>query len=61
MVLVHRPEPINSRRSVLRTFLALSKNVVADAGSGAQLHNIYASYQPLRVSIVAWIEISDRA
>jgi TRAP-type mannitol/chloroaromatic compound transport system substrate-binding protein len=47
---------------VLKAFLAISKDVVAEAGSGDELSKkIYASYQQFRASIMDWIDISERA
>ena len=48
--------------SVLKAFLALSKDVVAEIGSGDELSKkIYASYQQFRASIMDWSDISERA
>jgi TRAP-type mannitol/chloroaromatic compound transport system substrate-binding protein len=48
--------------ALLRTFLAISKDVVAQAGSGDDLsRKIYASYQQFRESIMDWSDISERA
>ena len=48
--------------SVLKAFLALSKDVVAEAGSGDDLSKkIYASYQQFRASIMDWSDIAERA
>jgi TRAP-type mannitol/chloroaromatic compound transport system substrate-binding protein len=48
--------------SILKAFLALSKDVVAEAGSGDDLsRKIYASYQQFRASIMDWSDIAERA
>ncbi len=48
--------------SVLKAFLAISKDVVAEAGSGDELsRKIYASYQQFRASIMDWSDIAERA
>jgi TRAP-type mannitol/chloroaromatic compound transport system substrate-binding protein len=48
--------------SILKAFLALSKDVVAEAGSGDELsRKIYASYQQFRASIMGWSDIAERA
>ena len=48
--------------SVLKAVLAVSKDVVAEAGSGDELsRKIYASYQQFRASIMDWTDISERA
>jgi TRAP-type mannitol/chloroaromatic compound transport system substrate-binding protein len=48
--------------SVLKAFLAVSKDVVAQAGSGGELsRKIYASYQQFRASIMDWSDIAERA
>jgi TRAP-type mannitol/chloroaromatic compound transport system substrate-binding protein len=48
--------------SVLKAFLSISKNVVAEAGSADELsRNIYASYQQFRALVMDWTEISERA
>jgi TRAP-type mannitol/chloroaromatic compound transport system substrate-binding protein len=48
--------------SILKAFLALSKDVVAEAGSGDELsRKIYASYQQFRASIMDWSDIAERA
>jgi TRAP-type mannitol/chloroaromatic compound transport system substrate-binding protein len=48
--------------SILKAFLALSKDVVAEAGSGDEIcTKIYASYQQFRASIMDWSDIAERA
>ncbi len=48
--------------SVLKAFLAISKDVVAEIGSGDELsRKIYASYQQFRASIMDWSDIAERA
>jgi TRAP-type mannitol/chloroaromatic compound transport system substrate-binding protein len=48
--------------SLLKVFLAISKDVVAEIGSGDDLSKkIYASYQQFRASIMDWSNISERA
>jgi len=48
--------------SVLRAFLATSKDVVAEAGSGDALsRKIYQSYAQFRASIMDWSDIAERA
>jgi len=48
--------------SVLKAFLAISMDVVAEAGSGDELsRKIYASYQQFRASIMDWSDIAERA
>jgi TRAP-type mannitol/chloroaromatic compound transport system substrate-binding protein len=48
--------------SILKAFLALSKDVVAEAGSGDEIcRKIYASYQQFRASIMDWSDIAERA
>jgi TRAP-type mannitol/chloroaromatic compound transport system substrate-binding protein len=48
--------------SVLKAVLAVSKDVVAEAGSSDELsRKIYASYQQFRASIMDWTDISERA
>ncbi len=47
---------------VLKTFLGISKDVVAEIGSGDDLsRKIYASYEQYRSSIVDWSNISVHA
>jgi TRAP-type mannitol/chloroaromatic compound transport system substrate-binding protein len=47
---------------LLKTFLAISKDVVAEAGSGNQLsRKIYASYDKFRKSAMDWGNIAERA
>jgi TRAP-type mannitol/chloroaromatic compound transport system substrate-binding protein len=42
--------------------LALSKDVVAEVGSGDELSKrIYASYEQFRSSIMDWSDIAERA
>ena len=48
--------------SLLKAFLAISKDVVAEIGSGDDLsRKIYASYQQFRASIMDWSDIAERA
>jgi TRAP-type mannitol/chloroaromatic compound transport system substrate-binding protein len=48
--------------SLLKAFLRLSKDVVAEIGSGDELSKkIYASYLQFRTSIMDWTDISGRA
>jgi TRAP-type mannitol/chloroaromatic compound transport system substrate-binding protein len=48
--------------SVLKAFLAISKDVVAEIGDGDELsRKIYASYQSFRASIMDWSDIGERA
>jgi TRAP-type mannitol/chloroaromatic compound transport system substrate-binding protein len=48
--------------SLLKTFLAISRDVVAEIGSGDELSKrIYASYQQFRASIMYWNDIAERA
>jgi TRAP-type mannitol/chloroaromatic compound transport system substrate-binding protein len=48
--------------SLLKTFFAVSKEVVAEIGAGEELsRKIYASYQQFRASIMDWSDIADRA
>jgi TRAP-type mannitol/chloroaromatic compound transport system substrate-binding protein len=48
--------------SLLRAFLAISKDVVAEIGSHDDLSmKIYASYQQFRASIMDWSDIAERA
>jgi TRAP-type mannitol/chloroaromatic compound transport system substrate-binding protein len=48
--------------SLLKTFAEISKDVVAEIGSGDELsRKIYASYQQFRASIMDWSDISERA
>ena len=48
--------------SILKAFLAISKDVVAEIGSGDELSKkIYASYQQFRASIMDWSDIAERA
>jgi TRAP-type mannitol/chloroaromatic compound transport system substrate-binding protein len=48
--------------SVLIAFLAISTDVVAEAGSGDELSTkIYASYAQFRASIMDWSDIAERA
>jgi TRAP-type mannitol/chloroaromatic compound transport system substrate-binding protein len=47
---------------LLKAFLGISKDVVAEIGSGDDLsRKIYASYQRFRTSIMDWGDISERA
>jgi TRAP-type mannitol/chloroaromatic compound transport system substrate-binding protein len=48
--------------SILKAFLEISRDVVAEIGSGDELsRKIYASYQQFRASIMDWTNISERA
>jgi TRAP-type mannitol/chloroaromatic compound transport system substrate-binding protein len=48
--------------ALLKGFLAISKDVVAEAGSGDEIsRKIYASYQQFRASIMDWRDVADRA
>ena len=48
--------------SLLKAFLKLSKDVVAEIGAGDELSKkIYASYQQFRASIMDWSDIAERA
>jgi len=48
--------------SLLKAFLTVSKDVVAEIGSGDELsRKIYASYEQFRASIMDWSDIAERA
>ena len=48
--------------SLLKTMLAISKDVVAEIGAGDELsRKIYQSYQQFRTSIMDWSDIAERA
>jgi TRAP-type mannitol/chloroaromatic compound transport system substrate-binding protein len=48
--------------AVLKVLHEISRDVVAEAGSGNDLsRKIYASYQQFRASIMDWSNISERA
>src|SRR5215475_6257230 len=48
--------------SLLKAFLAVSNDVVAEIGARDELsRKIYASYQEFRVSIMNWSDIAERA
>jgi TRAP-type mannitol/chloroaromatic compound transport system substrate-binding protein len=48
--------------SLLKTFLEISKDVVAEIGSGDELSKkIYASYQQFRASSMDWSDVAERA
>jgi TRAP-type mannitol/chloroaromatic compound transport system substrate-binding protein len=48
--------------ALLKAFVGISKDVVAEIGSGDDLsRKIYASYQRFRASIMDWGDISERA
>jgi TRAP-type mannitol/chloroaromatic compound transport system substrate-binding protein len=48
--------------SLLKAFLAISRDVVAEAGSGDELSKkIYESYEQFRTSIMDWSDIAERA
>jgi TRAP-type mannitol/chloroaromatic compound transport system substrate-binding protein len=47
---------------LLKVMLAISKDVVAEIGSGDELSKkIYGSYEKFRTSITDWGDISERA
>ena len=47
--------------SLLKTMLAISKDVVAEIGAGDELSGrIYQSYEQFRASIVDWSDIAER-
>jgi TRAP-type mannitol/chloroaromatic compound transport system substrate-binding protein len=48
--------------ALLKRFLAISNDVVAEAGSGDELsRKIYASYRQFRTSIMDWNDVAERA
>ena len=48
--------------SILKAFLAVSKDVVAEAGSGNELsRKVYASYQQFRELIIDWSGVAEGA
>src|SRR5439155_14422548 len=48
--------------TLLKAFLEISKDVVAEIGSGDELSKkVYASYQQFRASIMDWSDIAERA
>ena len=48
--------------SLLKSFLAISRDVVAEIGSGDEIsRKIYASYQQFGASIMDWSDIAERA
>jgi TRAP-type mannitol/chloroaromatic compound transport system substrate-binding protein len=48
--------------SLLKAFLAISNDVVAEIGSGDELaKRIYASYQQFRAAIMDWSDVAERA
>jgi TRAP-type mannitol/chloroaromatic compound transport system substrate-binding protein len=48
--------------TLLKAFLAISKDVVAEIGSGDELSKkIYRSYERFRTSIMDWSDIAERA
>jgi TRAP-type mannitol/chloroaromatic compound transport system substrate-binding protein len=48
--------------ALLKGFLAISRDVIAEIGSGDELSKkIYASYQRFRASIMDWSDIAERA
>ncbi len=48
--------------SMIRAFLANSRDVVAEAGTGDELSKkIYASYRAFRTAIMGWSDIAERA
>jgi TRAP-type mannitol/chloroaromatic compound transport system substrate-binding protein len=48
--------------SLLKALLAISKDVVAEVGSGDELSKkIYASYEQFRGSIKDWNDVAERA
>jgi TRAP-type mannitol/chloroaromatic compound transport system substrate-binding protein len=47
--------------TLLKSFLAVSKEVAAEIGSGDELsRKIYASYEQFRASIMDWSDIAER-
>jgi TRAP-type mannitol/chloroaromatic compound transport system substrate-binding protein len=53
---------LNFDDSLLKVFLDISKDVVAEIGSGDELSKkIYASYEQFRTSIMDWSDIAERA
>ena len=47
---------------LLKTFLAVSREVVAEIGSGDELsRKVYASYEQFRASMMDWSDIAERA
>ncbi len=58
----HSVKIIKFDDALLKTFLEISKDVVAEAGSGDEISKkIYASYQQFRELIIDWSDISERA
>ena len=48
--------------ALLKSFLAVSREVVAEIGSGDELsRKIYASYEQFRASIMDWSDVAERA
>ena len=48
--------------ALLKAFLAISKDVVTESGSGDELSKkIYRSYEDFRASIMDWSDIAERA
>jgi TRAP-type mannitol/chloroaromatic compound transport system substrate-binding protein len=48
--------------SLLKVMLTISKDVVAEIGSGDELSKkIYVSYEQFRASIMDWSDIAERA
>jgi TRAP-type mannitol/chloroaromatic compound transport system substrate-binding protein len=48
--------------SLLKAFFEISKDVIAEVGSGNELSKkIYASYQQFRASIMDWSDVASRA
>ena len=48
--------------SLLKAFLGISKDVVAEIGSGDELSKkIYVSYEQFRASIMDWSDVAERA
>jgi TRAP-type mannitol/chloroaromatic compound transport system substrate-binding protein len=56
------PKILQFDAELLKTFLAISKDVVAEAGSGDDIsRKIYASYDKFRKSAMEWSDIAERA
>jgi TRAP-type mannitol/chloroaromatic compound transport system substrate-binding protein len=48
--------------SVLKAFLKISQDVVAETGAGDELsRKIYTSYQQFLISIMGWSDVAERA
>jgi hypothetical protein len=68
LILAHHDRTLSPHRdvwalaSLLRAFRAISKDVVAEIGSGDELSKkIYTSYERFRASITNWSDIAERA